>query len=71
MKKIVISLLRRTDRKKHFHTNELSDFEYIEAIDGKNMPDRVYRSVRAREGYLDPFLNRPLLEADVAVRLSH
>ena len=35
------------------------------------MPDRVYRSVRAREGYLDPFLNRPLLEADVAVRLSH
>ena len=71
MKKIVISLLRRTDRKKNFHLNKLDNFEYIEAIDGKNMPDWVYRKCRARSGYKDPFLNRPLLEADVAVRLSH
>ena len=35
MKKIVISLKRRQDRKKEFKNNNLKDYKYLEAIDYK------------------------------------
>ena len=33
MKKIVISLKRRQDRKKEFKNNNLKDYKYLEAIE--------------------------------------
>ena len=49
MKKVVISLLRRPDRKVAFQKNKLSDFEYLQAIDGEQ---QTYRFVRSRDGCL-------------------
>jgi len=68
MKKIVISLRKRTDRKQEFQKNKLQNFEYIEAVDGDNF---VFRNFRAREGWVDPFKNRPLLQNEVACFISH
>ena len=68
MKKVVISLLRRPDRKVAFQKNKLSDFEYLQAIDGEQ---QTYRFVRSRDGWLDPFRKRPLLQNEVATFLSH
>lgn len=68
MKKVVISLLRRPDRKVSFQKNKLSDFEYLQAVDGEQ---QTYRFVKSREGWLDPFRNRPLLQNEVATFLSH
>ena len=50
MKKLVISLLRRPDRKVSYQKNELSDFQYIEAVDGKQ---ELFRNINAREDWLD------------------
>ena len=42
MKKLVISLLRRADRKAEFQRNNLQNFEYIQAIDGKQIPLGIF-----------------------------
>ena len=68
MKKLVISLLRRPDRKVSYQKNELSDFQYIEAVDGKQ---ELFRNINAREDWLDPFKKRPLQQNEVACFLSH
>ncbi len=68
MKKVVISLLRRPDRKVSFQTNKLSDFEYIEAIDGSQ---KTFRNIKSRFAWLDPFKERPLQQNEVACFLSH
>ena len=68
MKKVVISLLRRPDRKVSFQTNGLSDFEYLEAIDGKQ---KNFRFVESRKYWHDPYKNRPLQQNEVACFLSH
>ena len=68
MKKLVISLLRRTDRKKLFQQNNLSDFDYIEAVDGAK---ETFRDIRARTNWLDPFRKRKMLNNEVACFLSH
>ncbi len=68
MKKLVISLLRRPDRKVSYQKNELSDFQYIEAVDGKQ---ELFRNIKARENWLDPFKKRPLQQSEVACFLSH
>tara|TARA_Y100000114_G_scaffold156999_1_gene186505 strand:- start:6989 stop:8824 length:1836 start_codon:yes stop_codon:yes gene_type:complete len=68
MKKVVISLLRRPDRKVSFQTNGLSDFEYLEAIDGKQ---KNFRFIESRKYWHDPYKNRPLQQNEVACFLSH
>ena len=68
MKKLVISLLRRPDRKAEFQKNRLSDFHFIEAVDGSQ---EVFRHIKARKGWVDPFRNRSLLQNEVACFLSH
>jgi len=68
MKKLVISLLRRADRKAEFQKNNLQNFEYIQAIDGEA---NIFRHISARENWLDPFRNRPLQQSEVACFLSH
>ena len=68
MKKLVISLTRRPDRKAEWQKNNLLDWEYIEAVDGDA---ELFKNIRARKDWLDPFKNRPLLQNEVACFLSH
>ena len=68
MKKLVISLLKRADRKSAFQRNNLLDFEYIKAIDGET---NIFRDIRSRDNWIDPFKNRPLQQNEVACFLSH
>jgi len=68
MKKLVISLLKRADRKKEFQRNNLLDFEYIKAIDGES---NIFRDIQARKNWIDPYRNRPLQQNEVACFLSH
>lgn len=68
MKKLVISLLKRSDRKSAFQRNNLLDFEYIKAIDGDT---NIFRDIRSRDNWIDPFRNRPLQQNEVACFLSH
>ena len=53
MKKLVISLQRRTDRKKQFYKNNLTNYQFIEAIDYKRLDNFV-----VDEEFRDPFQNR-------------
>ena len=57
MKKLVISLQRRTDRKKEFYKNNLINYEFIKAIDYKRLDDFI-----VDEEFRDPFKNRPVLK---------
>ena len=68
MKKLVISLLRRPDRKVSFQKNDLSDFQYLEAVDGHQ---ELFRDISGRKDWIDPFKNRPLQQNEVACFLSH
>ena len=68
MKKLVISLLRRTDRKRNFQKNGLKDYKFIRAVDGK---DNIFRDCKSRRGWTNPFNQRPLLQNEVACFLSH
>ena len=68
MKKLVISLLRRPDRKSAWQKNDLQDWEYIQAIDGDAS---LFRNIKGRTDWLDPFKKRPLLQNEVACFLSH
>ena len=66
MKKLVISLKRRTDRKKQFYKNNLTNYQFIEAIDYKRLDNFV-----VDEEFRDPFQNRQVLRSEVACFLSH
>ena len=66
MKKLVISLQRRTDRKKEFYKNNLINYEFIEAIDYKRLNNFI-----VDENFRDPFKNRPVLKSEVSCFLSH
>ena len=68
MKKIVISLIRRPDRKVSFQQNKLDNFEYLEAIDGQQ---ETFRNIQSRKDWVDPFRKRPLQQNEVACFLSH
>ena len=68
MRKLVISLLRRPDRKSEWQKNNLQDWEYIQAIDGDAS---LFRDIKGRTDWLDPFKKRPLLQNEVACFLSH
>jgi len=66
MKKLVISLKRRTDRKKQFYKNNLNNYKFIEAIDYKRLDNFI-----VDEEFRDPFRNRQVLRSEVACFLSH
>ena len=66
MKKLVISLQRRTDRKKEFYKNNLTNYQFIKAIDYKRLNNFI-----VDENFRDPFKNRPVLKSEVACFLSH
>ena len=68
MKKIVISLKRRQDRKKLFKNNNLKDYKYLEAIDYKTLDTK---DIIIDEEFRDPFKNRQVLKSEVACFLSH
>ena len=68
MKKIVISLKRRQDRKVEFKKNNLKDFKYLKAIDYKTLNNKNFK---VDENFRDPFLNRQTLKSEVACFLSH
>lgn len=68
MKKLVISLLRRTDRKRSFQKNNLSDYQFTHAYDGSQL---VFRDCKAKDGWLEPYKNRPLQQNEVACFMSH
>ena len=54
MKKLVINLERRTDRKEYFlKNNSLEDVEFITAIDGQTENLSMYPT---RKDWVDPFL---------------
>ena len=69
MKKLVINLERRTDRKEHFiEKNNLTEVEFLKGVDGQTEDLSMYPT---REGWIDPFLNRSITKAEVACFLSH
>jgi len=68
VKKIVISLKRRQDRKKEFKNNNLKDYKYLEAIDYKTLDTK---DIIIDEEFRDPFQNRQVLKSEVACFLSH
>ena len=69
MRKLVINLPRRTDRKKHFiEKNNLSEVEFIKTVDAQTDDLSMYPT---REGWVDPFLNRSITKGEVACFLSH
>lgn len=72
MRKFVISLLNRPDRKVHFEaTNrQLTNWEYFEAFDGKALKwDKV--SLPLDRDWRDPGLHRPATKGELACSLSH
>ncbi len=68
MKKLVISLHKRTDRKRNFQKNNLQDYQWLQAIDGSQ---KIFRDCRAKPGWKNPFNGRSLLQNEVATFLSH
>ena len=69
MKKFVINLKRRPDRKEHFiKTNTiLTDYTFVDAVDGAEDLSRY----KTRPGWIDPFQNRDIIPTEVACFLSH
>lgn len=69
MKKFVINLKRRPDRKKHFiETNTtLTDYSFVEAVDGEDN----LSSYKTRPGWIDPFQKRDIIATEIACFLSH
>ena len=74
MKKFVINLDRRADRKEHFlNNNSLSDVTWVPAVDGKELTIKVLNSIGVDTNRLwrDPFHNRKMTGGEIACFLSH
>jgi hypothetical protein len=75
MKKIVINLNRRPDRKKSFLNKNflLSDVHFAEAIDGNSLDYQrlISANFNTDLDYVDPFENRKMTKGEVACFLSH
>lgn len=74
MKKLVINLNRRQDRKIHFlEKNSLSDVSWIEAIDGNDLSIEALRAdgLDTDRLWRDPFHNRKMTSGEIACLLSH
>ena len=70
LKKFVINLEHRTDRKQHFIDKNptLEDYTFVEAVDGLNQDLSWYKT---RPGWIDPFQSRGIIPTEVACFLSH
>ena len=70
MKKFVINLESRPERKQHFIDKNptLEDYTFIEAVDGLSQDLSEYKT---RPGWIDPFQNRGIVPTEVACFLSH
>ena len=75
MKKFVINLEKRIDRKAHFlrMNSMLGDVEFIEAVDGSTLTlDKLLRSgFDTDRMWRDPFKNRRITKGEVGCFLSH
>ena len=75
MKKIVINLARRSDRKDSFleKNSFLSDVHFAEAIDGETLDHQKLHiaGFDTDRDYVDPFENRKMTKGEVACFLSH
>lgn len=74
MKKLVINLERRSDRKEHFlNNNNLSGVEWVSAIDGEGLTIQALNSngVDTNRLWRDPFHNRKMTAGEIACFLSH
>jgi GR25 family glycosyltransferase involved in LPS biosynthesis len=75
MKKFVINLVRRFDRKENFllRNSSLGDVQFIEAIDGKEITHQILinSGFDTNRLWRDPFHNRKLTRGEVACFLSH
>ena len=70
MKKFVINLKDRPERKQHFieKNTTLEDYTFVEAVDGLNQDLSWYKT---RPGWVDPFQDRGIVPTEVACFLSH
>jgi len=70
MKKFVINLKSRPERKQHFIDKNptLEDYTFVEAVDGVNQDLSEYKT---RPGWIDPFQDRGIVPTEVACFLSH
>lgn len=70
MKKFVINLKSRPERKQHFIDKNptLEDYTFVEAVDGLTQDLSEYKT---RPGWIDPFQNRGIVPTEVACFLSH
>ena len=75
MKKLVINLERRSDRKDLFIENNksLTDYEFLEAVDGKEIyyNDLFNMGLDTDKSWRDPFHNRKLTHGEIGCLLSH
>jgi len=75
MKKLVITLERREDRRKHFLSSNanLKDYTWLKAVDGADVNMELLRSMNSSTALMwrDPFLNRKLTQGEVGCLLSH
>ena len=63
MKKLVISLLTRPDRKVSFNTNQLQDFKYLRAYAPRDIPKK---EIATESNWIDPYRKRKILDSEVA-----
>jgi len=73
MKKFVINLKRRSDRKELFEKNNLENYTYIDGVDGHaiNMQTLIDGGWHIDTRWRDPFKNRKLQNGEVGCTLSH
>ncbi len=75
MKKLVVSLKHREDRRQHFIENNssLQNWEFLDAIDG-NLIDNstlISKGYGTNKSWRDPSLNRKLTKGEIGCYLSH
>jgi GR25 family glycosyltransferase involved in LPS biosynthesis len=75
MKKIIINLKRRTDRKESFLNNnpKLKDFDFLEAFDSKNITHHQLLNLGfgTHPFWKDPHHNRKITSGEVGCAISH
>ncbi len=75
MKKLVISLAKRTDRRKHFEekNSSLEDWSFFDATDKDILSYELLRKngMSTNLSWRDPYKNRKLTRGEVACAISH
>ena len=73
MKKLVINLERRTDRRELFEKNNFKDYTFIKGVDGEtiDMQTLIRGGWHIDTTWRDPFKDRKLQKGEVGCTLSH